>query len=92
MEKCFEDNKIKDKVMKELLIEENFHSMLLDSFGNYVVQKAISCSDEKTQEIFFKMLVDLIPQLQKLNFGQKLFSKLLIQYPNFSFYMLNMNP
>ena len=92
VEKCFEDNKIKDKVMKELLIEENFHSMLLDSFGNYVVQKAISCSDEKTQEIFFKMLVNLIPQLQKLNFGQKLFSKLLIQYPNFSFYMLNMNP
>ena len=33
---------------------------------------------------FFKMLVPLIPQLQKLNFGQKLFSKLLIQYPKFS--------
>ena len=92
VEKCFEDNLIKDKVMKEMLIEENFHSMLLDNFGNYVVQKAINCSDEETQDKFFQMLVPLIPQLQKLNFGQKLFSKLLIQYPKFSLYMLNMNP
>ena len=92
VEKCFEDNLIKDKVMKKMLIEENFHSMLLDNFGNYVVQKAINCSDEETQEKFFQMLVPLIPQLQKLNFGQKLFSKLLIQYPKFSLYMLNMNP
>ena len=92
VEKCFEDNLIKDKVMKQMLIEDNFHSMLLDNFGNYVVQKAINCSDEETQEIFFQMLVPLIPQLQKLNFGQKLFSKLLIQYPKFSLYMLNMNP
>ena len=92
VEKCFEDNLIKDKVMKKMLIEENFHSMLLDNFGNYVVQKAINCSDEETQDKFFQMLVPLIPQLQKLNFGQKLFSKLLIQYPKFSLYMLNMNP
>ena len=92
VEKCFEDNLIKDKVIKELLIEENFHTILLDNFGNYVVQKAISCSSEDIQDKFFKMLVPLIPQLQKLNFGQKLFSKLLIQYPKFSLYMLNMDP
>ena len=92
VEKCFEDNLIKDKVIKELLIEDNFHTILLDNFGNYVVQKAISCSSEDIQDKFFKMLVPLIPQLQKLNFGQKLFSKLLIQYPKFSLYMLNMDP
>ena len=92
VEKCFEDTLTKDIVMKKILIEENFHTILLDNFGNYVVQKAISCSNEETQEKFFKMLVPLIPQLQKLNFGQKLFSKLLIQYPKFSLYMLNMTP
>ncbi len=92
VEKCFEDNLTKDIVMKKILIEENFHTILLDNFGNYVVQKAISCSSEDIQDKFFKMLVPLIPQLQKLNFGQKLFSKLLIQYPKFSLYMLNMDP
>ena len=92
VEKCFEDKFIKDKVIKQILIEENFKSILLDNFGNYVIQKAIISSDEKTKDKFFKMLIKLIPELEKLNFGQKLLSKLLIQHSKFSLYMLNINP
>ena len=92
VEKCFEDNFIKDKLIKQILIEENFKSILLDNFGNYVIQKAIISSDEETKDKFFKMLIKLIPELEKLNFGQKLLSKLLIQHQKFSLYMLNINP
>ena len=92
VEKCFEDKFIKDKVIKQILIEENFKSILLDNFGNYVIQKAILSSDEETQDKFFKMIIPLIPELEKLNFGQKLLSKLLIQHSKFSLYMLNIDP
>ena len=78
--------------MKKILIEENFHTILLDNFGNYVVQKAIISSNEEDKDKFFKMIIPLIPQLQKVNFGQKLLSKLLIQHQKFSLYMLNINP
>ena len=92
VEKCFDDDFIKNKVMCQMLIEDNFRNMLLNNFGNYVVQKAIISADEETQEKFFKMIIPLIPQLQKLSFGQKLLSKLLIQHQKFSLYMLNINP
>jgi hypothetical protein len=38
-------------------------------------------AEEETQEKFVKMLVPLIPKIQKLIFGQK-----------FSLYILNINP
>ena len=47
-------------------------------------------TEEETQEKFFKMLFLLIPQLQKLNFRQKL----LINYEHqkYCLYILNINP
>ena len=92
VEKCFDDDYIKNKFIEQMLIEDNFKKMLLDNFGNYVVQKAIISSNEETKDKFFKMIIPLIPQLQKLTFGQKLLSKLLIQHEKFSLYMLNINP
>ena len=92
VEKCFDDDFIKNKFIEQMLIEDNFKKMLLDNFGNYVVQKAIISSNEEDKDKFFKMIIPLIPQLQKVNFGQKLLSKLLIQHQKFSLYMLNINP
>ena len=66
------------------------NQMLLDNFGNYVIQRGInSATDEKRNQIF-NMLVPLIPQLQKKPFGQKLLSKLFIQYPKLAMIMLNL--
>ena len=72
------------------LNKETFEQMLLDNFGNYVIQRGInSATDEKRNQIF-NMLVPLIPQLQKKPFGQKLLSKLFIQYPKLAMIMLNL--
>jgi hypothetical protein len=92
IERCLEDSYIKNQIIDSLLIQNNFQIILFDIFGNYVIQKAISVSDNQRKEKFFQILVPLIPQLQNLSFGQKLLSKLLLQNPKLTMYMLNLNP
>ena len=90
MEKCFDEEEVKERMINEILNKEIFEQMLLDNFGNYVIQRGInSATDEKRNQIF-NMLVPLIPQLQKKPFGQKLLSKLFIQYPKLAMIMLNL--
>ena len=92
VERCLEDNDIKNNIIDSLLIENNFKIILFDIFGNYVIQKAISVSDNQRKDKFFQILVPLIPQLQNVSFGQKLLSKILLQNPKLTMYMLNLNP
>ena len=89
VEKCFEIYEMKDKVIDELLKNNNFEQILLNEFGNYVIQKALFKSDQNRQNLMFKLLIPLINKLQCLPFGQKLLSKLFIQYPRLSIYILN---
>jgi SOS response regulatory protein OraA/RecX len=89
IEKCFEDNEIKNKIIEYLLINDNFKNILLNNYGNYVCQKALLYCNEENQNKFFKIIVNNSQELQMLSFGQKLISKLLIQYPKLSLYMLN---
>ena len=92
IERCLEDSYIKNQIIDSLLIQNNFQIILFDIFGNYVIQKAISVSDNQRKEKFFQILIPLIPQLQNLSFGQKLLSKILLQNPKLAMYMLNLNP
>ena len=80
---------MKDKVFDELIKSNNFEQILLNEYGNYVIQKALMKSDQNKQQIMFKLLVPLVNKLQCLPFGQKLLSKLFIQYPRLSIYILN---
>ena len=89
VEKCFEVIEMKDKVFDELIKSNNFEQILLNEYGNYVIQKALMKSDQNKQQIMFKLLVPLVNKLQCLPFGQKLLSKLFIQYPRLSIYILN---
>ena len=89
VEKCFEVLEMKDKVFDELIKSNNFEQILLNEYGNYVIQKALMKSDQNKQQIMFKLLVPLVNKLQCLPFGQKLLSKLFIQYPRLSIYILN---
>lgn len=89
VEKCFEVFEMKDKVLDELIKSNNFEQILLNEYGNYVIQKALMKSDQNKQQIMFKLLVPLVNKLQCLPFGQKLLSKLFIQYPRLSIYILN---
>ena len=89
VEKCLEVEEMKNKVIDEILKDNNFENILLNEYGNYVVQKALNKSEQNKQHIMFKLLIQLIPKLQSLPFGQKLLSKLFILYPRLSIFILN---
>ena len=89
VEKCLDVEEMKNKVIDEIIKNNNFEQILLNEYGNYVVQKALSKSDQNKQYKIFKLLVPLIHKLQCLPFGQKLLSKLFILYPRLSIFILN---
>ena len=89
IEQCLDNIVFKDPIIQELLNENIFGKILLNEYGNYVIQKAIQNSNERIQIIMFKLIAFLIPNLQMLPFGPKLISKLLVKYPKLSFYILN---
>ena len=89
IEKCLDNIIFKDQIIQGLLNKNCFAQILLNEYGNYVIQKAIQNSNGRIQEIMIKLTGDLIPNLQMLPFGPKLISKLLVNYPKLSFYILN---
>jgi len=88
VEKCF-DSEMKINVIDEILKDNNFELILLNEYGNYVIQKALSKADKNKQHLLLKSLVPLVDKLQKKPFGQKLLQKLFISYPKLSIYILN---
>ena len=88
VEKCLDNDLVKNKIINEIMKEDNFKDLIFDKFGNYVIQKAISSVNDNTRIEMFKILIPLIPKLQKYTFGQKLLSKLILKYPNLSLYVL----
>jgi hypothetical protein len=90
VEKCFEVEEMKDKVIDEIIKNNNFEQILLNEYGNYVIQKALLKSNQNKQQLMFKLFVPLVHKLQCLSFGQKLLSKLFILYPRLSIYILNL--
>ena len=79
---------MKGKVIDEILKNNNFELMLLNDYGNYVIQKALNKADKNKQLLLLKALVPLVDKLQKKLFGQKLLQKLIISYPKLSIFIL----
>ena len=64
--------------------------MLFDSFGNYVVQRALANSNQDEQIQLLYHIAPLIEELKSLNFGVKLYHKLTTQYPMIMNIMMNL--
>ena len=88
VENCLDNNFIKEYILNELTKQYIFNNIFLNEYGNYVIQKAIGLADEAKKDIYFKYIVQVSRQLQTLQFGPKLLSKLLMLYPKLSMYML----
>ena len=82
LEKCFENESMKNIVLDKLLNKDIFEKIILDKFGNYVVQKAIAKADDNRRNYMFQLLIPLIPNLKNQYFGKRLLLKLALQYPN----------
>ena len=82
VEKCFQNESMKNIVLDQFLQKDIFEKIIMDKFGNYVVQKAIYYADNNRKNYMFQLLIPLIPKLKSQYFGQRLLSKLISQYPN----------
>ena len=83
VEKCFQNDRIKNEVLKLFMSKDIFNKIILDKFGNYVAQKAIAAADDQDRKILIDLLKLTIPELKNKYFGEKLISKIQFLYPNF---------
>ena len=63
-------------MIKNSLIKE----IIKDQYGNYVVQKAMSISDEETVNKIIEQVKPIIPELLESNIGKKIYEKLIENY------------
>ena len=83
VEKCFQSEDIKNDIIELFMKKEIFEKIILDKFGNYVVQKAIATGNDNQKKILIDLLISFIPKLKNKYFGQKLLYKIQFLYPNF---------
>jgi hypothetical protein len=68
------------KLVNEMISKNIIKDIIKDQFGNYVVQKAMSISDQETFQEIVKQIKPIIPELLESNIGKKIYEKLSLQY------------
>ena len=91
VENCLDNIKFREMVMEEFSKQYVFNCVFLNEYGNYVVQKVLSLVEEDKKNILFNYIIQASKQMKTLPFGPKLISKLLMNYPNLSIYLVGMN-
>ena len=85
VEKCFDfcGKNERKKLAEKLSPPDILSDLIMDEHGNYVIQKALSCSEAKEQEMILRNIIPLIPKIKNVSFGEKLLSRLMATYPSF---------
>ena len=91
VEHCLDNKKFRDLIIEEFSKQYIFNYIFLNEYGNYVIQKVLSIVDDDKRNIFFNYIIQSSKQLKTLPFAPKLISKLLINYPKLSMYLMGMN-
>ena len=83
IESCMADSIIKNKVIKKIIEGNNIKDLILDNFGNYIVQKALFNSKDN-EEIFLTIINNIKKNIDLLKnggeLGQKIYNKLIKKY------------
>lgn len=87
-EKCLD---FSEKETKKLIIERLCNpiivqNLLFDTYGNYVLQKAMQHSKEPYRSKYINMILPLMEKLQIYPFGHKIYQKLITNFPELSQY------
>ncbi len=72
---------MKNKLISKIIEKKNLKKLILDPYGNYVVQKALIYCNNQQQYEMLKKISYLVNELKSINFGIKLYKKLTIKYP-----------
>ena len=78
VEKCFEycDGLTRQKLICSLIKSEVIGELMFDEHGNYIIQKALACSDAETQKIILRAVLPQFTKLKELHFGERIISRL----------------
>ena len=93
VEKCFDfcDKNVRKKLAEKLSPPDILADLIIDEHGNYVIQKALACSENKEQEIILNNIIPLVPKIKNVSFGEKLLSRLMATYPQFKYKIIEGN-
>ena len=86
LEKCFEfcEDDIKGMLYQVLGNANTLKLLICDKYGNYVVQKAILKTTNDNMRIYlFRLIISIINDIKKDNFGKQFYVKLCKSYPDF---------
>ena len=62
--------------------QSQYFNLLIDNFGNYVIQKCLSVAQEPQLSFFISQLKDDVEKLGQSNeFGMKIYQRLIKKYP-----------
>ena len=67
-------------IINDIIKNNQIKDMILDQFGNYVIQKAMSISDQEILNKIIEQIKPIVPELLLSNFGKKIINKLMHQY------------
>ena len=89
IEKCMDccDEETKELICQKYCDKNLVEKLLFDLYGNYVLQKVISLSKEPLTTKYLEMIGPLMKNLNNISFGQKLYNRLIISFPNLSTYV-----
>ena len=91
VENCLDNIKFRQLIIEEFSNQQIFNRVFLNEYGNYVIQKVLSLAKEDKKFIFLNYIIQVSKKLHTLPFGQKIISKLLINYPKLSMYLNEKN-
>ena len=84
IDKCIiKDYEKSNKLIKSIIQKNVIKEIMVDQYGNYVIQKALSISEK---DIFLKIIEQIKPilgDLQKTNIGKKIYDKLNQNYKQY---------
>ena len=82
IECCMADSIIKNKIIKTIIEGNNIKKLIIDQYGNYIVQKSLYYSKENEED--FLSIINNIKKIKDFlkndEFGQKIYDKLKKNY------------
>ena len=73
----------KDKIISKLKENNNIINLLLDKYGNYIIQKALSYANVDDFNIMIKIIKNNIKNLKQTSHGKKIYEKLIKNYKQY---------
>ena len=92
IEKCLENDckEIHIIILNKICeSKENVYDLILNPFGNYIIQKALKVCEKNQYEFILKILAENIKEIKKVKFGLKLISKLICDHPKINDFIID---